>query len=220
VRPLRRCSPGHFPSRAFPFTIPGSVTHVDTRHRGSCPGHACLREPSHLASIARPELRRLDSRTQDLLARCGRSNPRATRQAATQLGERSRRSSAPATSLTSREGSEAPCLRPLSAAPRASRALHDRYPQGVPIAGPRRRFRRIVSVGRPLARPAISLGVSFLLESAREFKLAAALAYPTFEPEGPTAGSPRGDWFRHRNHLDPSSHRSVYSPGPTTFAAG
>jgi len=135
----RRCSPGHFPSRACPITIPGSVSHVDLRCRGSCPGSVCLREPSHLASIARPEFRRPGSRTRDLLARCGRSNPRATVRQQPSLEIRSRRFSTPVACLTPREGSEASCLRPLSAAPRASRALHDRYPQGVPVAGPRRR---------------------------------------------------------------------------------
>jgi len=104
------------------------------------PDHVCLREPSHLASIARPELRRLGSRTQDLPARCGRSNPRATVRQRPSLEIRSRRFSTPVACLTPREGSEASCLRPLSAAPRASRALHDRYPQGVPVAGPRRRW--------------------------------------------------------------------------------
>jgi len=33
----RRCSPGHFPSRAYPTTFPGSVSHVDLRCRGSSP---------------------------------------------------------------------------------------------------------------------------------------------------------------------------------------
>jgi len=42
-----------------------------------------------------------------------------------------------------------------------------------------------------LSRGRSSLGVSFLLESSREQQLAAVLAYPTFGPGGPTAGSPR-----------------------------
>jgi hypothetical protein len=156
---------GISPRKHPPCTVPGSVSHVDTRCRGSCPGLVCLREPSHLASIARPESRRPGSRTRDLPARCGRSNPRATVRQRPSLEKRSRRFPTPVACLTPREGSEASCLRPLSAAPRASRALHDRNPQGVPTAGPRRRWLKPcwwanLSRGRP------SLGVSFLLESA------------------------------------------------------
>jgi hypothetical protein len=155
---------GISPLERAPFTIPGSVSHVDQRCRGSCPDRVCLREPSHLASIARPELRRLGSRTQDLPTRCGRSNPRATVRRRPSLENRSRRFSTPAASPTPLSRNGASCLRPLSAAPRASRALHDRNPLGVPTAGPRRRWLKPcwwanLSRGRP------SLGVSFLLES-------------------------------------------------------
>jgi len=161
----RRCSPGHFPSRAFPIHDSGFGLSRRPTYRGSIPDHVCLREPSHLASIARPEFRRPGSRTQDLPTRCGRSNPRATVRRRPSLENRSRRFSTPAASPTPLSRNGASCLRPLSAAPRASRALHDRNPQGVPTAGPRRRWLKPcwwanLSRGRP------SLGVSFLLESA------------------------------------------------------
>jgi len=154
----RRCSPGHFPSRACSIHDSGFGLSRRPASSGFEPRLRLPREPSHLASIARPGFRRLGSRTQDLPARCGRSNPRATVRQRPSLKPRSRRFSTPVACLTPREGSEAPCLRPLSAAPRASRALHDRNPQGVPTAGPRRRLCETVLVDRSLARPIISWG--------------------------------------------------------------
>ena len=181
ARPPRRCSPGHFPSRACPIHDSGFGLSRRQTPSGFVPRRACLREPSHLASIARPELRRLGSRTQDLPARCGRSNPRATVRRRPSLENRSRRFPTPIASLTPLSRSEASCLRPLSAAPRASRVLHDRNPGGVPTAGPRRRSVK-PCWWASLLRGQPALGVSFLFESARESELAAVLAYPTFEP--------------------------------------
>jgi len=87
------------PPEHAPSMIPGSVSHGSTRCRGD-PDRVCLRELSHLASRARPELRSLGSRTQDLPARCGRSNPRATVRRPPSLEIRSRRFSTPVASLT------------------------------------------------------------------------------------------------------------------------
>jgi hypothetical protein len=149
---------GISPRKHAPCTVPGSVSHVDTRCRGSCPDLVCLREPSHLASIARPESRRPGSRTRDLPARCGRSNPRATVRQRPSLETRSRRFPTPVACLTPREGSEAPCLRPLSAAPRASRALHDRKPAGGAVRWTSETLCETVLVDRSLARPIVSWG--------------------------------------------------------------
>jgi len=208
---------GISPLERAPFTIPGSVSHVDKLRRGSCPGRACLREPSHLASIARPELRRLGSRTQDLPARCGRSNPRATVRRRSSLENRSRRFSTPTASPAPLAENRASCLRPLSAAPRASRVLHDRYPGGVPTAGPRRRSVK-PCWWADLLRGQPSLGVSFLFESAREFELAAVHGLSDLRAVRPYSRFTSGGAFRRRNDHDPSSHRSVRSPGPAAFA--
>jgi len=171
---------GVVPSKACSCTVPGSVSHVGKRNRGSSPDLVCLREPSHLASRARPGFRRPGSRTRDLPARCGRSNPRAT------VRQRPSLESVHDAHHASRQPHarkrEASCLRPLSAAPRASPVLHGLDPGGVSAAGPRRRSFETVLVDPPLTRRVSSYGVSFLVEPTRELELAAALAYPTFEP--------------------------------------
>jgi len=129
---------GISPLERAPSTIPGPVSHVDTRCRGSCPDRVYHREPSHLASIARPELRRLGSRTQDLPARCGRSNPRATVRQPSSLENRSRRFSTPIASLTPGGMRRLACA-PSRRRPAPPPPFTTATPERVSIAGPRRR---------------------------------------------------------------------------------
>jgi len=154
----RRCSPGHFPSRACSMTIPGSVSHVDGRRQGSCPDSVCLREPSHLASIARPEFRRPGSRTQDLPARCGRSNPlppSGSNPAWRSVRDGSPRQ--PPASLPVREVKRLACApsrrRPAPPAPFTNGTRRGCLSLDHGDAGC-----EIVLVDQPLARPAISWG--------------------------------------------------------------
>jgi len=51
----RRCSPGHFPSRACPSTVPGSVSHVDKAVSGLIPRQRLppRTQPSRLDSETR-----------------------------------------------------------------------------------------------------------------------------------------------------------------------
>jgi len=84
-------------------------------------------------AFPRPELRRLDSRTQDPSTRRNRSNSAYHRQAATQLTERFASARASVTSSARalsdvEDGASCPC--PLSAAPRASQSFTAGSPEG------------------------------------------------------------------------------------------
>jgi hypothetical protein len=106
---------------------------------------------------------------------------------------------------------EASCPRPLSAAPRASRALAHRFPRREPASEPRRRLVQALPVGPSLSRRTSSYGVSSLIATARRFELPATHGLDTLRAVRPYECFTSGETLRHRNACGPDSRRPPLS---------